>query len=100
MGKISQFEFLIMTEKNIFAYKFFLSLNISDFIFYVKIATPHERNHPSLSQQPPLKVKVLSSPPFWKFGWRLNTPLKKGGGAHYESMCPNMPFLIDDIEVI
>ena len=29
--KISQFEFLVMTEKNIFAYKLFLSLNISDF---------------------------------------------------------------------
>ena len=32
--EISQFEFLVMTEKNIFVYKLFLSLNISDlFIF-------------------------------------------------------------------
>ena len=31
LSKISQFEFLVMTEKNIFAYKLFLSLNISDF---------------------------------------------------------------------
>ena len=31
LGKISQFEFLVMTEKNIFAYKLFLSLNNSDF---------------------------------------------------------------------
>ena len=31
LGKISQFELLVMTEKNIFAYKLFLSLNISDF---------------------------------------------------------------------
>ena len=29
--KISQFKFLVMTEKNIFVYKHFLSLNISDF---------------------------------------------------------------------
>ena len=29
-----------MTEKSIFAYNLFLSLNISDFIFYVKIVTP------------------------------------------------------------
>ena len=29
--KISQFEFLVMTEKNIFVYKIFLLLNISDF---------------------------------------------------------------------
>ena len=34
LGKISQFEFLVMTEKNIFAYKLFLSLNISDFILF------------------------------------------------------------------
>ena len=42
-GKISQFEFLVMTRKNIFAYKLLLSLNISDFnfFFFVKIATPH-----------------------------------------------------------
>ena len=31
LGKISQFEFLVMREKNILAYKLFLSLNISDF---------------------------------------------------------------------
>ena len=39
LGKISQFKFLVMTEKNIFAYELFLSLNISDFhlFFYVKI---------------------------------------------------------------
>ena len=30
-----QFEFLVMTEKNIFAYKLFLSLNISDFNFFL-----------------------------------------------------------------
>ena len=29
--KISQFEFLVMTKKNILAYKLFLSSNISDF---------------------------------------------------------------------
>ena len=34
---MSQFEFLVMTEKNIFAYKIFLSLNISDFIFLWKL---------------------------------------------------------------
>ena len=29
--KIFQFKFLVMTEKNIFVYKFFLSLNILEF---------------------------------------------------------------------
>ena len=50
-----------------------------------------------LSQQPPLKVEILSSrpfltlpppPPFWKFGGRLNPPLpsskQKVWDAHYE----------------
>ena len=46
LGKISQFEFLVMTEKNIFVYKLFLPLNISDFIFYVKIATPLKKVTP------------------------------------------------------
>ena len=41
LDKISQFEFLLMTEKNIFAYKLFLALNVLGFnFFYVKIATP------------------------------------------------------------
>ena len=36
VGKISQFEFLVMTEKNVFAYKLLLSLNISDFnLFFI-----------------------------------------------------------------
>ena len=57
-GKISQFEFLVMTRKNIFAYKLFLSLNISDFnlFFFVKIATPHpsppEKSHPLFPYNP------------------------------------------------
>ena len=82
LGKISQLEFLVVTEKNIFGYKLFLSLNISDFnLFDVKIATPPEKSHPPLSQQPPLKVDVLSSTPFLKI-WRLNLlPEKRRGGV-------------------
>ena len=51
------FKFLVMTEKNIFVYKLFLSLNISDFslMFYVKTATPPEKGQLPLSQQPPSK---------------------------------------------
>ena len=57
--KISQFGFLVMTEKNTFVYKLFLSLNISDFsVFFcffvlVKIAT----------LQPPFLKKVTPSFP-------------------------------------
>ena len=64
LGEISQFEFLVMAEKNIFAYKLFLSLNISDFnlLFFLKIANCPLKSHPPpLSQQAPLKIEVLSS---------------------------------------
>ena len=81
---ICHFKFLVMTEKNIFVYKLFLSLNISDFsYFYVKTATcpspPPKNHHP---KQPPSKTwDHVSSPPFWKFCWRLNPtpPSRKGG---------------------
>ena len=38
----------------------------------MKIATPPEKGYPLFSSNPPLKVEVLSSPPFWKFGKRFN----------------------------
>ena len=55
--KMSQFGFLVMTEKNIFVYRLFLSLNISDFSsFLCKNCNPHPgKSHPTLSQQPPSK---------------------------------------------
>ena len=78
--KISQFEFLVMTMKIIFADQLFLSLNISDFnlLFMWKLQPPPWKKSPPLSQQPPPKVEVLSSPPFQKFGWRLNSPIERG----------------------
>ena len=80
LGQISQFEFLVMTEKNIFAYKLFFSLNISDFnLFLCENCIPLKKS-PSLSQQPPLKVEVLSSPPpFLKIWLEAQTPCRKGG---------------------
>ena len=77
-GKISQFELLVMTEKNIFAYKLFFSLNISDFNLFFMWQFQTLSLFPSSTA---LKVEVLSSPLFWKFGWRLNLPLQKGWGA-------------------
>ena len=70
--KVSQSEFFVMAEKNIFVSKLFLSLNFQIFIFYVKITTLPRKDHPLFSTKPFLKIKVLSSPPFWKFGWRFN----------------------------
>ena len=59
--KISQFKFLVVTEKNIFVYKPYLSLNNSDFtlFFNVKTAGPLKKGHPALSQQPPLNPVKL-----------------------------------------
>ena len=35
LGKFSLFEFLVLAENNIFAYKLFFSLNISDFNLFI-----------------------------------------------------------------
>ena len=42
---------------------------------------PPWKKLPPLFQQPPLKVQVLSSPPFWKFARRFNPPAGMGGGG-------------------
>ena len=90
--KISQFEFLVMTEKNIFADQLFLPLNISDFnLFLSENCTPPpppEKSHPLFPSNPSLKVEVLSSPPFLKIWLEAQTPpprqpLSERGGAHY-----------------
>ena len=82
-----------MTEKNIFAYKLFLSLDISDFnLFFMWKLDPSEKSHPLFPSNPLLRVEFLLSPPFWKFGWRFNPPQQKGGGgAHCDSF--NRPVL-------
>ena len=53
LGKISQFKFLVMTEKDIFAYKLFLSLNISDInLFLCDNCNPPEKSHPLFPSNP------------------------------------------------
>ena len=63
-----------MTEKKFFAYKLFLSLNISDLnLFFMWKLNPLKS--PPLSQQPPLlKLRSCQAPTFWKFGWKFNPP--------------------------
>ena len=52
-----------MTEKNIFAYKLYLSLNISNFnSFFMRKLQPPEKIHHPLSQQPPSKSWSLVKP--------------------------------------
>ena len=42
--KLSQFKFLVNTDKNIFVYKLFLSLNISDFsLFFMQKLDPQQK---------------------------------------------------------
>ena len=88
--KICQFEFLTMTEKIIFVYKLFLSLNISAFFFFLlffcKIATPWKMLPPfSLFSATPLsKLRSCQAPPFWKFD-RFNPPAERKG-TNYDIM--------------
>ena len=66
--KIPHFEFLVMTDKNIFAYKPFLTL-IFQILIYVLCENCNpapEKSNPLFPSNSPLKVEVLSSPQFWK----------------------------------
>ena len=77
LGKVSQFEFLVMTEKNIFAYKLFL-IN-----FLCENCNPPEKIH--------------SPPPFRKFGWRFNLspPAERRGGAAHRPLPTNCLSMFD-----
>ena len=88
--KISQLKFLVMTEKNIFVYKLFLSINISDFSYFLcKTVTPSPlKKSPPLSQQLPCINWDPTNPPFFEIC--SEPPQQKewgggggGGGAHY-----------------
>ena len=74
---MSQFEFLVMTEKDIFVYKLFLSLNISDF----NLLLCESCNHPPekvtilFPSNLPLKVEVLLSSHFLKISLEAHPPL-------------------------
>ena len=73
-----------MSEKNIFIYKLFLSLSTSDFnLFLCKNCTPHWKRSPDLSQQPPLKMEIVSSlsPLFENLVGGSTLPQQKGGGC-------------------
>ena len=71
--KVSQFEFFVMTEKNSFVSKLFLSLNISDIVYLLcKNCTPPPpppiERAPPLSHQPPSKnYSPVKAPLFENF---------------------------------
>ena len=62
--KISWFISLVMTEKNIFLYKLFLWLSISDSsLFFCKNSTPlvPEKSFPLFPSNPPLKIEACQA---------------------------------------
>ena len=103
--KISQLESFVMIEKNIFAYNFFLSLNIPDFnlFFMWKLQSPLLLpwiNSPPLSLQPPSKVEFLSSPTFLKIGWRFNPQQQWVHTMEINMMTSSLKAFMDDITVL
>ena len=84
LSKILQFKFLVMTDKNIFVYKLFLSWIISDFIVYFlcKNCNPLWKKSPPPFPQPTRwKLRSCEAHLFWKFGRRLKSPSAERGGC-------------------
>ena len=75
--KIPHFEFLAMTEKNIFVYKPFLTSNFQLLIyFYVKIAThPLKKVTISFPAIHLYRLRSFQALTFGKFGWWFSAPL-------------------------
>ena len=78
-----------MTEKNIFAHKLFLPLNIADFDLFLC-----ENCNPLFPSKPPLKVEVLSSPPglIENLVGGSTPPQQKKVGAHYDCLTTLIAF--------
>ena len=75
-----------MTEKHIFVYKLFLSLNISDFsLFLGNNCNPLKKVTPLFPSNPHRKIKILSSSPFLEIWSEAQTTQQKGRGegAHW-----------------
>ena len=90
--KISQFWFLVMTEKN-FSLQTFFVIKYFRFSFFfvvvVKLQPPLKKFTPLVSSNPPLKVEVLSSPTLFhnyifQFTviWILNLKIFANHGGH------------------
>ena len=86
--KISQFEFLVMTEQSILVYKLFCHEIFQILIYFLsKTLQPSpEKSHPPLfflPQQPPSKSwGPVKLPLFWKFVRFNPPPQQKNGGEH------------------
>ena len=93
LGKISQVEFLVITKKNVFAHKLFLSLNISDFnlLCHNCIPSPWKKSSSSFPATPSKSWDPVKPPFFyiWLEAQPPPSPCRKGGGSgtqpHYEA---------------
>ena len=68
---------------NISVYELFLSLNISNFSYFLckNCTLPHQKKaHLLFPSNPPLNIEILSNPPFKKFGSRPSPLQHKGQG--------------------
>ena len=86
--EISQFEFLVMTEKNIFAHKLILPLNIQILIFWfiflwkLQPTCPPMKSPPSFPANPFYKLRFCQAPPFLKIWLELHLPPSREGWVH------------------
>ena len=79
----SQFEFLVMTEKSIFAYKLFLSLNISDFsLFSCENWNPPWKKSPPSFPATPSKIWGPVKSPLFENLVGASTPLAERWGGY------------------
>ena len=99
--KIPHFEFLVVTEKNIFVYKPFLTLNFQILIYFLceNCSPPPGKSNPLFPSNPTLKTEVLLSLHFWKI-WlavqRPPSPLQNEGSAQYVYVKLSLLFLVKD----
>ena len=77
--KNTQFEFLVIIEKNIFVYVFCHYIFQISVYFLLKLQPPSKKVTPLFPSKLPLKIEVLSSPPFWILGRRFNPPSREWG---------------------
>ena len=85
-----------MTEKNF--YKLFLSLDKSDFSFFLcKNCNPPEKGHPLFPNNPPLKLEVLSTNPlFENLVVGLTTPPPPPSPLSRKRGCTHCVFILNE----
>ena len=81
--KISQFKLLVMTEKNIFVYKLSCCKIFHILVYFLcKNCNPPKKSHPLFPSNPPLKIEILSSPPFFEnLVVGSTSPAERNGGG-------------------